>query len=109
MAVKTFIVKRSRWLRGKGSDSYLRHKNGHQCCLGFVGRQCNIAAKDLLLRGLPGHLPGELLMRFPELTGSESWSDFAIINDSPEISDKEREKKLKELAKKNGFRFKFVD
>jgi hypothetical protein len=105
--IKTFVVKRSQWFRGK-VDSALRVKSGKQCCLGFLTRQCTgCKAKDILGVEMPNNLPLEIYSKLLQLeTGS--WYRFAEINDRSWLTDREREKQLKELAKESGFRFKFI-
>lgn len=105
--MKTFVVKRTRWLRGR--MSVLRDDRGRQCCLGFVGRQCGVKAKDLLHVLLPRDLADKNFINYPQLTRGMGWDDFSDINDSEELSGKDREEQLKALALKAGFRFKFVD
>lgn len=117
--VKTFIVKRSQWSRGgqengENGDNFLRCSNGKQCCLGFIGRQSGVKAKDMLKKHMPRSLPKSLYNLFPKLNDSNvdenigNWQDFSDVNDDIYLSGKEREKLLKELAKQHGFRFKFV-
>ncbi len=107
--MKTFTVSRKRWHRGQGtSGSALRLEYGKQCCLGFLGQSCGIRAKDMLGISMPYHLEEELHNKFPQLGNIYYWANFSQINDDDEITDKEREQKLKDLAKANGFRFRFV-
>jgi hypothetical protein len=103
--MKTFVVKRSQWLRG--GIGTLRDSDGKQCCLGFVGRQCGVPAKVLLTVSLPNayDLGDEQFEKYPP---DIAWNTFSSVNDNPRISDTEREKRLKKLALKNGFRFRFV-
>lgn len=105
--VKTFVVKRSQWLRGTG-EGFLRNTSGMQCCLGFVGRQCGIKAKDMRSVEMPYNLLDGLSAKYPTLSKG-SWDEFAKVNDAQDVTDRVREKDLKALAKKRGFRFKFVD
>lgn len=47
--VKSFTVKRSKWLRGEGhGNSYLlRPNDGKMCCLGFLGIACGAEKEDI--------------------------------------------------------------
>lgn len=42
-------IDRSKWFRGKGSQSsMLLRDDGHMCCLGFLGRACGASKKQML-------------------------------------------------------------
>jgi hypothetical protein len=62
--VTHFTITRERWLRGDAPDgklSYLRDREGDQCCLGFYASACGISDEVLLERTSPDEVggPGE--------------------------------------------------
>ena len=56
---------------------------------------------------LPESLEFELHSLYPNI-GGHGWTEFSEINDDVGILDKTRESKLRALAKKCGFIFKFI-
>lgn len=123
--MKTFIVRRKKWLRGS-ANGMLRNENGAKCCLGFVCSQ--LGYKDL--GGLD--TPSEAADRATTLLEQRNFkkariplveiglvnnkgSDTRICNKMMQVNDKlnlssaEREEKLKKLALKAGFRLTFKD
>lgn len=108
--MKKFTVRRSKWLRG-GDNACLLDDNGNMCCLGFgVNQICRVPKKDLLheLR------PYFVLDRDTPFTHSEGEDRHFIdkvveINDSRDISDSVREKRLTKLFKENGIKVTFKD
>jgi len=110
MIPKKFRVNRKEWLRGKGShDScLLREEDGQKCCLGFYALAKGINKKHIL----DVSSPGEMLPRksggnmIPELSDSGGDNAFCtelmMINDDEKLSDKVREKRLKQVFKTLG-------
>ena len=111
------VVKRSKWLRGE-EDSYLvRGSDKKMCCLGFLGRQCNITQKEMLDIGLPNRVDHD--HKFPSaIIETDKYGDsicsmlcdeIVHTNDTSIISDKQRERKLTQLFKKADIAITFVD
>lgn len=108
----TVVIDRRKWCRGvDAGNSGLRLKDGKQCCLGFACRVLGVKAKDILLQPMPSDLLIENLNGLTDQYKDDTVFSIkaAAINDNPAISDKEREKQLKSLAKENGFIFKFTN
>jgi len=107
--VKQFTVKRSSWLRG--CEGRLLKKNGHKCCLGFLGQACGISNKVLLSHGSPlglAYQHPETKNHWPEgLIDNED--ELICINDAEDITDRQREKELKSEFKVIGINVKFID
>jgi hypothetical protein len=107
----TCTVDRSKWARGgpRGSNykglSELVNVQGNMCCLGFLGITCGVEPQDMLQITSPDDLSEELTAKYPAVA---SWDQFIVINDNSAITDADKEKALRDLAKKNGFLFLFV-
>lgn len=118
------IIDRKKWSRGNLSGNALlvnrafrndlmnvapMPKIGRMCCLGFACLVLGATRKEISGETMPSTVEKEL----PGLNyrnGDTSFSKQAsAINDNPDITDKEREKQLKKLARENGFIFKFVN
>lgn len=111
-----FIIERSKWYRGRfGEESVennsrlVRIRDDKMCCLGFVGNQCGIALESMLDQSMPSDLPDDLRMKYPVWLTSGLAAQAAIINDNINISDSEREIKIKEIFTDNGDEIEFVD
>ena len=90
--------------------------DGKMCCLGFLGKACGATDKQIYMINTPEEADK---VKWPEflietlssdLTGnSDICNHLMIINDSQDknLSDREREKKLKEIFKKNGIQVTF--
>lgn len=107
------VIDRALWARGgvqgnqgHGSTSLL-NSNGTMCCLGFLGETCGVSREKLINTSLPESLPAEDLKLFPRVHNKD-WGPFIGANDTRALSEAYRESKLRALAKKNGFRFRFV-
>lgn len=105
------VIKRSKWLRGDDSESYLlRESDNKMCCLGFLARKCGLAPKEIR-----GHMTPEdtYSTKFPTSIVDKSTANtrtcgtLMTINDDPDLTDAERERKLTALFKriKIGVRF----
>lgn len=127
--IKKILVRisRAKWSRGHSENALLlKHskvelsgnktaRRGNMCCLGFACLAVGAKRKDILDVGLPACteklLPG-LTEKSPYRTGFIDDTDFsqsaAEINDDSTITDKQRQKKLRNLADENGFKFVFV-
>lgn len=107
-------IDRKRWYRGKGDDlGMLRLRNGKQCCLGFAARVLGCRAKEILNKFMPEYLDRELTGLSKSVDGYIDNTEFsnsaAKANDDETITDKQRERQLKTLARKAGFDFQFVN
>lgn len=114
-----FIVKRSRWLRGASEQAHrLRNESGHQCCLGFVCRQLGAKAAEILgkfepctvktqadLSLLVRRVDNPLLLSTADTLFAE---DAMEINDNKGIDDRQRERQLQALFRKQGHTISFV-
>ncbi len=118
--MKSFTVKRSTWLRGDldGASVLHRERDGKQCCLGFLARQCQVPKKALMgkymlrphqtmTRGVVPRvyrkqLP-EALMKKPALL-----DEIMTMNDSIEMTERTREAKLKKLFEAADIKVLFV-
>ncbi len=111
-------IDRSEWARGKKvpKDSQsLLNEDGTKCCLGFLALKCQVPDDKIQDVGMPYDLCPFEYNKLPILNDDgkvhgpyDGWNKFANINDDADILDKDREAKLRQLAKDNGFRFRFV-
>lgn len=113
--VKTFTIKRKRWLRGRGSGCLLDTVSHKQCCLGIYLTACGLpdaALNEALMpneikelsykRNMPKWLsPNE------EAEESSPVGTLAAINDKPSL--RYREDKIREGFAAQGVRVRFVD
>jgi hypothetical protein len=107
-----FIVKRSSWYRGHGSDpSRLLREDGQRCCIGFVGQQCGVS--DDIVRGIAQVTDIADLNnqeKFPAWMQMNSKVGEAYeTNDDSCIDDRLREATLKEIFAENGDSISFED
>lgn len=106
MTTAKFTVERSKWLRGIGS---ILSDGELMCCLGFVCLQLGASEADILGIGMPSQIT-HVAMVTPLLVktveGIAKASSLALeaveINDSPYISDDERERQLVMLFAEHG-------
>lgn len=86
----------------------LSSENGMKCCLGFVCQAVGVRVKDMVDVGMPSTLLGKLTSPLPEwLIDIENQAQ--TINDDGDITDRERESKLKKLFReKSPIDLKFV-
>ena len=113
-----FTVDRSKWRCGiNGRHSHgtgpvkLRNEDGFQCCLGFVAEQLG-ASQEITRRcfyprslGYYGTEPNLLHEDFQDTVLAQA---AAGINDHAGLTDKSRERKLKELFNEYGHHLEFV-
>lgn len=127
--LKEFVIDRSKWLCGAESlkkvidqkkEDLFDIRSKRSCCLGLYANQCGIG-KDILknnstIFGLVAeansHPKIKKLEWLNEHIGNFNTdrveSEFMLTNDDPEISQKERESRLKKAFAKNGVKVKFV-
>lgn len=107
--MKKLIIDRNNWNRGSNPQFFgdVRLLNGQRnlCCLGFLGRACKI--KDEYLLNVLGPVRDNSLENYYD-TGSviyknhinfpkTDYNPFMEVNDSKDLTDNERELKLKKL------------
>lgn len=124
MTISTYVIDRASWrcggdgphARGHGITR-LRNHEGFKCCLGQVCEQCGILASAMLAIATPGDLravlsPVDAEMIAHVATDKNDDSDFAIaamnLNDNEDLSDRERERQLRDHFTEHGHRIKFV-
>lgn len=134
--LKVYTIKRSEWLRGKGSDvSCLWSQSMRKgCCVGLAviqdgfkktwierlktGRSRVTSVESLFFRVRAGKSVSakmedkfnQLMIDSPVINADEKdLNRLYVINDSEHRTDREREMALNKCAKELGFRFKFVD
>lgn len=121
-----FVIDRNQWLRGNGVESSLRRiDDGKMCCLGFYGLACGIPVDEIVDHGDPSDTEGDTLTKWPEWLLQElppdegqwysTWEnttacgDLIEANDSKEIEDPERERKIAAIFAEHGIAVEFVD
>lgn len=110
-----FTVIRSQWLHNPNSpaESGLIVKDGHKCCLGFACEAMGIEIKVGMK--MPYEATKEIspLTVFNSICNGIYSTDLALrastINDSKELTMKQKEEQLTELFASNGITIKFVD
>lgn len=123
--VKKFVIERDRWLRGDEENSrLLRPSDGKMCCLGFYGLACGLSEERILDVGEPCELsrafpdwlvenvPNDWNARYPDepelLThNTGAASSLMSDNDSTEIDDSERERRITETFAFHGVEVEF--
>lgn len=120
-----FYVSRRKWARGGANTpygSYLYLKDTRKmCCLGFFCNQMGIPKKDMNDLGDPAEIINAkkewedipyLVVQdtYTERAENSSLANNAIqLNDLPNISEKEREERLKGLFAQHGIELEFFD
>lgn len=114
---RTYIIDKSKWVFGGRLNrkrlglSRLLNDEGNMCCLG----QCALqdGAKDLENELTPSNVRGQLPRdnwMVNEVGNDSGLADEAMcINDSPALTQREREKRLREVFRKAGHRIKFIN
>lgn len=126
------VIKRSKWYRGNtAQNSKLifaadpenkeeQQFNGHKCCLGFYGTECGLGWREMANFATPA-----ALARLEVLPSSMWWlvekesdgrykasqdgSNLMQINDSGEVSDTFRERKITEIFARHDVQVRFED
>lgn len=108
-------IDRKKWLRGEGhGQSYLlRPGDRKQCCIGLYLTALHIPDDHLQGKSEPGQLqslPGVSwwLMNNDGSCNSDTCFDLFHLNDDKLLSEKEREKGVKQLFAKHGIQVRFV-
>ena len=118
---KKLVIDRKKWFRGQGDEfSKLVLSDGNMCCLGFLGVECEIPKKNMKDKGTPENVIKLKRKMWPSKVISldddwsygynTKWTDNAMfINDDSDITEKQRESKLKTHFKKIGYIVSFVN
>ena len=126
--MKEYIIDRSKWVCGgkrfseKLGAPELLNSKGRMCCLGQICKSEGVYKKDLLHINTPFTLwhikninPTKWMLeenapgKFAFGKGHSKTTDKMIrVNDNPDLNQKERENKLKELALKVDIKLKFT-
>jgi hypothetical protein len=104
------VIDRAIWARGRKKAWKLVNDNGTMCCLGFLGKACGVSETELKANGSPFYIEPTERAKYPDVDKTQAgdeWMNFIHANDNEEISEASREKRLRALAKKHGFRFSF--
>lgn len=121
--IKTLVIDRSRWLQGRWSDiteSMLRSNSGNlphpmMCCLGFFAKRLGLTNEEITDIGrldevsdlIPEPYRTEALEWRHKYKGSTVWQ-LMSINDDPDISSRERERRITRLFKEWGVAVRFT-
>lgn len=107
--MKYFYVNRATWKRGPEGDSYLLDNAEQKCCLGFIGLQCGIPPKYLLMIQAPATVNyyngiySNLLTTFKNKVNENSHLAVIAMNyNDKEMSESEREAQLSFLFREHG-------
>jgi hypothetical protein len=108
--LKTFTVERATWLRGT-DQSALLIEDGRMCCLGFLCLAYGVTRKAIEDVSMPeGVTAGH--RKLPAWLRDDDWDSsvhaLSEINDSKDISDKTRERRLAREFAKHKLGVKFV-
>lgn len=111
-----FKISRRKWARGGDTDTQLHSIETHrECCLGQIGRQAGCRLAALRDKGLPSMVKGKSIEPYKKLglvgpRGADTRlaQRMIAINDNEKITDEVREKRLKEVAAKQGWEIEFV-
>jgi len=113
-----FTVERNKWLRGQGAaQSDLLNSAGKMCCLGFYSLACGLRYENILHVTSPASIDDSLLTgelsKLVELSsdGYVNTPDclrLMIINDDVELTDNQREARLKILFTKLNIEVEFL-
>lgn len=113
------VVKRSQWIRGRGSaNSALLTYRGERCCVGFACRAAGLTDEQILGVGTVAELattvypiPDALhkLVMPGRRSNSEEASSLYTVNDEPHYTDEDREKNISDIGARVGLRFTFED
>lgn len=100
-------IKRSRWSTKPEDNRLLDPVSKRMCCLGFCALAAGYKRSDIIERAEPDELLDE--SKWNEKFGALPILSMMRINDSKDMSRKEKEPKLIELAARGGVTLQFVD
>lgn len=109
--VKEFVIDRTVWLRGEGArDSrLLRPSDGKMCCLGIYLKACELKDEAISNLTVPASVGGQVpqwLLFQPSFEHTHV-VDLMIDNDTPNLSEVEREASIVSGFEKNGIKVTF--
>lgn len=108
---QTFTIKRSKWLRGEGFalSRLLRRSDNKMCCLGQIACAVGYSSSEIIECDAPYNIAWkEMMSKSNSFSHKRSIGRMMQCNDNPSTSDKEKEARLKKLAKSAGFSLRFV-
>lgn len=100
-------IKRSRWSTKPEENRLLDPVSKRMCCLGFCALAAGYKRSDIIERAEPDELIDK--SKWEEKFGKLPVASMMRINDNVDMSRKEKEPKLIELAAKAGVTLQFVD
>lgn len=116
--MKTLTINRKKWLRGLDEGALLADEGfgkheGKMCCLGFACLRLGVPREALLGQTMPYELKSFKLPKWLTTEAGDGvlgtrLNDVVILNDNPKISNKEREKGVRQFFKANGVSVRFV-
>lgn len=130
MERKTFVIARSTWHRGRGTEGsmLLIPGTGKMCCLGSISLQAGATEDQILNELSPAALrqhgtlpltmlplvedndPREVSVRpYNRASNSVICGEMMLVNDDPGTEDAYREEKLTSIAATLGWDLTFVD
>ena len=110
-------INRKRWFRGKGSEEskLLRAEDRKMCCLGFYLRACGVSVRGLTDETLPSDMLEDvpkkarwLLKKTNEFENSSDCQYLIDQNDTEELNELTREKRIAARFQKHGVDVEFV-
>ncbi|MHA2068143.1 MAG: hypothetical protein ACXABY_27595 [Candidatus Thorarchaeota archaeon] len=116
--MKEFTVYKDSWVRGDGyvynangereymGNSALLNNEGNMCCLGFFGEACGLSHARMIDQAEPDDVGRNKHRNYPKLD-YKVWEQFMSVNDNSQISDRQRQDRLRKLFKKIGYKVSF--
>lgn len=112
-----FVISRSKWLRGSKKNSVLLDNTGKMCCLGFYATSLGVSEADIAGKATP---ESAYTVEWPEWVrtyacssdrrsfDSDSILEIIDTNDSPDLTDSQRERRLTRHFARQGIKVRFV-
>lgn len=117
--MKTLVIDRKTWFRGRGHVNSSLLRGEAMCCLGFAAIQlCEAKPIDISGVASPQSTEGAVLGRFRKLglvdlsglpRNTKECFDLMTLNDDPSILDNERESLLTERFRSIGIQAQFIN
>jgi len=112
-----FVIPRDKWLRGESAEkSMLLRQDGKMCCIGVYGKHCGYSDVELIEEPTPSFVIANTRKNLFHKAFSSPGrgiidTKFVIklmaVNDSPNISDKYREKFIRRAFRLIGVEVEF--
>jgi len=118
--MKEYTIDRSKWVCGgkrfseKLGMTGMLNAKGRMCCLGQICEAEGVSHEAMRGIGNPCLIPRGFRQKVSWMISNETFgnsrqsSKMIRVNDNPDLNQKEREKKLKELALKVDIKLKFT-